>query len=96
MPAAAMEVRAHRQVLEHRHQREQPRMPTIVFSVVDLPDALPPSRQTSWPDLERPTLQDVDLVVEQVDAVDLQERGHVVAVAGLPRYASTTRESVAT
>ena len=78
-------------------------MPRIVFSVVDLPDALPPSRQTSSPapHLEAQPLEDVDLPVVRVDGVELEQRcgpfvAHFVAVALVPRYASTTRGSVAT
>ena len=76
-------------------------IPRIVFSVVDLPDALPPSRQTSSPS---PTarfdaLEDVDLAVVGVDGLELEQRrdgAHFVAAAFVPRYASTTRGSVAT
>ncbi len=85
-------------------------IPSTVFSVVDLPDALPPSRQTSSPrlHLEIQALEDVDLPVVRVDGVELQQRlgrrpvlvaarfAHFVAVAFVPRYASTTRGSVAT
>ena len=51
-------------------------MPRIVFSVVDLPEALPPSRQTSSPcrDLELDVLEDVDRPVERVDAAELEQR----------------------
>ena len=76
-------------------------MPRIVFSVVDLPEALPPSRQTSSPspDGEVHPLQDVDLAVVGVDGLELEQRRdgvHFVAAAFVPRYASTTRGSVAT
>ena len=85
-------------------------MPSTVFSVVDLPEALPPSRHTSSPGvhLDAQALQDVDLPVVRVDAVEPQQRlgrgtvlaavrlAHLVAVAFVPRYASTTRGSVAT
>ena len=52
-------------------------MPRIVFSVVDLPEALPPSRQTSSPGLDpdREPLQDVDLAVVGVDRVELEQAG---------------------
>ena len=54
-------------------------MPRIVFSVVDLPEALPPSRQTSSPGLDpdRQPLQDVDLAVVGVDGVELEQRRHL-------------------
>ncbi len=50
------------------------RCPRIVFSVVDLPDALPPSRQTSSPscDVEVLVLEDVDLPVVGVDPLELR------------------------
>ena len=61
-------------------------MPRIVFSVVDLPEALPPSRQTelSCVHLEAQVLQDVDLPVVGVDALQLQE-AHFVTAAFVPR-----------
>ena len=78
-------------------------MPRIVFSVVDFPDALPPSRHTSSPvsDLEVDVLEDVHLAVVRVDALEPEERlgpavGAHVRSLPVPRYASTTRGSVAT
>ena len=51
-------------------------MPRMVFSVVDLPDALPPSRQTSSPSshVQRDPLQDPHLAVVRGDLVQAQQR----------------------
>ena len=76
-------------------------MPRIVFSVVDLPDAFPPSRQTSSPcaDVDRQPLQDADLPVVGVDVLELEQmtvRAHLLDIVFRPRYASTTFSFVAT
>ena len=62
-------------------------MPRIVFRVVDLPDALPPSKtdQLALGDLERHLLEDVDLTVVRVDVLQLQQLVHFVSVACSPR-----------
>ena len=51
-------------------------MPRQVFSVVDLPDALPPSRQTSSPGytLMRDIVEDVDLPVIRMNVFELEQR----------------------
>ena len=61
-------------------------IPRIVFSVVDLPDALPPSRHTSSPSFtsQVQVLEDVDLAVVGVDALEL-EQAHLVVAAFVPR-----------
>ena len=74
-------------------------MPRIVFSVVDLPDAFPPSRQTSSPalDVERQPLQDADLPVVGVDVWSSSSAFVIcVDIVFRPRYASTTFSFVAT
>ena len=81
-------------------------IPRIVFSVVDFPDALPPSRQTSSPSRTTrfESCEDVDLPVVGVDALELEQRRseagsvrvHLRAAPPVPRYASMTRGSVAT
>ena len=83
-------------------------IPRIVFSVVDLPDALPPEQadELAVADLERDVAEDVDRAVERVHAGEAKEgrrsrrgrgrRAHVRAAPPVPRYASTTRGLVAT
>ena len=73
--------------------------PRIVFSVVDFPDALPPSRHTSSPastDSSTP-LEDPHLAVVGRDVVELEQHQASASASGSrPRYASTTAGWLAT
>src|SRR5581483_4326821 len=133
--AAAAQVGAHLQVLEHRHRREQTPVLRHDRDPAGDPVARRPARHVlpaqphrSAPrphdaqdrlqrrrlargvaaeqadelplvDVDREALQDVDLAVVGVDRVELEQGlggRHFFAISPRPRYASTTRGSVAT
>ena len=62
-------------------------MPMIAFIVVDLPEALPPSRQTISPALD-PVIdrfQHMQVAVMGVDRVEFEKRGAHATAALRPR-----------